>query len=127
MKSKSYRSKLLDPRWQRRRLEIMQRDDFACLLCQSEDKTLAVHHRAYLRGREPWDYPADALVTLCDECHKRVEVALFRLRLHLTFEPSLDILERVEKFLPSNWEHFHRVVLACEEKYANTIADQTES
>lgn len=67
---KTYAEKLLDPRWQRRRLEIMERDDFACLSCCSEENTLHVHHRYYMSGREPWEYPDAALITLCEPCHR---------------------------------------------------------
>jgi hypothetical protein len=32
---------------------------------------LGCHHRYYLPGKEPWDYPDNALVTLCEDCHIR--------------------------------------------------------
>jgi 5-methylcytosine-specific restriction endonuclease McrA len=68
----SYTSKLRDRRWQKRRLEIMQRDRFTCQLCGSVDpaKQLHVHHLYYTRGVEPWEYPDDALISLCESCHK---------------------------------------------------------
>jgi hypothetical protein len=70
---KTYFEKLKDPRWQRKRLEIMQRDDFKCRTCNSETKTLNVHHIRYFKGREPWDYRDWYLVTLCEDCHKKAE------------------------------------------------------
>lgn len=69
----TYSEKLRDPRWQRKRLEIMNRDDFRCQACRSKDKTLNVHHRFYQRGNDPWDYENEMLVTLCDVCHKKME------------------------------------------------------
>jgi hypothetical protein len=66
----NYGDKLKDPRWQRRRLEIMQRDNFRCLVCMEETKTLHVHHNYYLSGREPWDYPDECLITVCEGCHE---------------------------------------------------------
>jgi hypothetical protein len=63
-----YSEKLKDPRWQRRRLEIMQRDEFACLCCGDTEKTLNVHHKQY--HGNPWDAPHDSLETLCEDCHK---------------------------------------------------------
>lgn len=65
----TYTDKLKDPRWQKRRLEIFQRDGFACVECNSKTETLHVHHRYYIGGRAPWEYPEFALVTLCAECH----------------------------------------------------------
>lgn len=31
--------------------------------------TLHVHHKYYTAGHTPWDYPDDALITLCSNCH----------------------------------------------------------
>jgi hypothetical protein len=66
----SYSEKLKDPRWQRKRLEILQRDNFTCKRCESTTETLHVHHRYYLPKCEPWGYEPDALVTLCAGCHE---------------------------------------------------------
>lgn len=69
-----YAEKLKDSRWQRKRLEIMSRDLFECQKCHCKDHSmLAVHHRHYITGREPWDYPGELLITLCDKCHKEEE------------------------------------------------------
>jgi hypothetical protein len=65
----SYSEKLRDPRWQKKRLEIMDRDHFACVECADEAKTKTVHHRKYITGRNPWEYPAFLLQTLCCDCH----------------------------------------------------------
>ena len=39
-----YSEKLRDPRWQKRRLEILERDAWQCQACLSTAKTLHVHH-----------------------------------------------------------------------------------
>lgn len=70
MSAKKYSEQWLDPRWQKRRLEIMQRDSFQCSECGADDKTLNVHHVYYTRGADVWDYPGHALKTLCNECHE---------------------------------------------------------
>jgi 5-methylcytosine-specific restriction endonuclease McrA len=62
-----YSEKLRDPRWQRRRLEVMHRDDFTCCRCRSADKILNVNHLVY--SGEPRDAPTEALETLCEDCH----------------------------------------------------------
>lgn len=67
----TYGEKLRDPRWQKMRLEIMQRDEFCCQKCFDSSSTLNVHHRYYVAGAAPWEYPADALVTLCEDCHSQ--------------------------------------------------------
>lgn len=65
----TYLEKLKDPRWQKKRLEIMERDRWRCLDCNEEDKTLHVHHHHYFKG-DPWDTPNSLLSTLCEECHE---------------------------------------------------------
>lgn len=67
---KTYSEKLKDPRWQKKRLEVMQRDDFQCTQCGDAGSTLAVHHLYYVSGRHPWQYPAWSLQTLCKDCHQ---------------------------------------------------------
>ena len=70
MSKKSYSQKLRDPRWQKRRLEILNRDDFRCQVCGAEDQTLHVHHRRY--QSDPWESPDEDLETLCETCHSRI-------------------------------------------------------
>lgn len=67
----AYAEKLKDPRWQKRRLEILQRDDFACRDCEATDKTLHVHHCLYRQNLNPWEYRDDELRTLCEDCHQK--------------------------------------------------------
>lgn len=72
MEKKNYKEKLLDPRWQRKRLEIFERDEWMCTGCIRGDKTLHVHHLDYLPNRDPWDYPNEYLITLCEDCHASI-------------------------------------------------------
>ena len=60
-----------DPRWQKKRLEIMERDEFTCKGCGDMESTLNVHHSYYLKGNKVWDYQNWMLVTLCEKCHQR--------------------------------------------------------
>lgn len=76
----SYSEKLRDPRWQRRRLHIMQASGFACDRCGANEVTLNVHHIVYHRGAEPWDYDDDDLACLCEDCHEREHRAIDMLR-----------------------------------------------
>lgn len=69
----NYSELLKDPRWQKMRLEIMQRDNFKCVGCGREDRTLHVHHQYYINKRLPWEYPIEMLVTLCENCHVKEE------------------------------------------------------
>ena len=66
----AYQQKLLDPRWQKKRLAILERDEWTCQKCFDSETTLHVHHRYYAKGKDPWDYHDALLVTLCAECHE---------------------------------------------------------
>lgn len=65
-----YSEKLKDPRWQKKRLEIMQRDNFTCRLCGDAESELNVHHLYYVSGKAVYEYDNESLVTLCHDCHK---------------------------------------------------------
>ncbi len=70
-KAKSeYAQKLRDPRWQKMRLKIMERDEFSCQYCGDSESTLNVHHLDYIQGNDPWEYDDSWLVTLCEACHE---------------------------------------------------------
>lgn len=68
----TYKERLLDPRWQRRRLDILSRSDFACEVCESTNKTLHVHHKRYRKGAMPWEYADHELQALCVDCHEEI-------------------------------------------------------
>lgn len=66
----NYVSKLKDPRWQKVRLDVFTRDDWACRICGTKNKTLHAHHTVYHPYAEsPWDYDIETIVTLCCDCH----------------------------------------------------------
>lgn len=72
MKKKiDYKEQLKSPKWQKRRLEIYQRDNFTCQICGATDKQLHVHHLEYIHGNDIWDYDDSLLITLCDNCHNK--------------------------------------------------------
>lgn len=98
----TYKEKLQTEDWKIRRIMIIQKDKYACQICgklgydnclnivgikngdeiklfdeplicpDEESLELNVHHKCYRKGREPWDYNDDELITLCPECHKKI-------------------------------------------------------
>lgn len=76
----SYFQLLKHPKWQEKRLSIMQRAEFQCEWCASSDYTLHVHHTYYERGAKPWEYPDDSLLCLCEFCHGRAHRLWERLK-----------------------------------------------
>ena len=69
-----YSEKLLDPLWQQKKSSIQIRDQFTCKKCGDKKTELHVHHRHYVNGRLPWEYPDELLVTLCKNCHAEEEL-----------------------------------------------------
>lgn len=65
----TYGEKLKYPRWQKKRLEIFDRDNWTCQSCDRVDLTLNIHHLKYLPGAEPWNYDNALLITYCELCH----------------------------------------------------------
>ena len=67
----TYASKLKNPKWQKLRLNVFERDKFTCILCKDDTTELHVHHTLY-KG-EPWEAPIETLKTVCKTCHMFLE------------------------------------------------------
>lgn len=64
----NYSEKLRSPKWQKKRLEILSRDNFTCQYCKDAETELHIHHLEY--SGEPWQVENDKLITLCKNCHE---------------------------------------------------------
>lgn len=73
----TYSDKLKNPKWQKKRLEILNRDNFRCVACGDEETTLNIHHLKY--SKEPWTVDSKSLITVCENCHKEIET--FKLKI----------------------------------------------
>lgn len=80
MAKPTYWELLKHPNWQRKRLEVMERDGFECTDCGADNKTLNVHHTYYEKGLAPWEYPSESLKTLCEECHRKAQDMMTQLQ-----------------------------------------------
>lgn len=70
-----YAEELNSKEWRRKRYRILKRDHFTCQNCgeySRQGKYLHVHHLYYIFTAMAWEYNDDALVTLCEECHKQL-------------------------------------------------------
>jgi len=73
MEKTDYQRQLAHPKWQKLRLKIYERDNFTCQKCRSTENELQVHHIYYLPKIRAYEYPMEALATLCYKCHKDEE------------------------------------------------------
>lgn len=127
----SYAEKLRDPRWQKKRLEILERDEWMCQNCFDSESTLVVHHRRYLKGTEPWEYPNGLLLTLCVNCHECERVyrqeyesrLLEELKSHFLAD---DIRELALGFSRLTLVHSHEIVASILEWALSTPEVQIE-
>jgi len=62
-----YSKQLKHPKWQKKRLKILERDNFTCVHCGDTETTLNVHHKKYTGMA--WDAPDENLETVCEDCH----------------------------------------------------------
>ena len=61
-----------DPRWQKKRLEVFDRDGWECSHCGASTNELHVHHVRYQTNKKVWEYEDQDLRTLCRACHSFV-------------------------------------------------------
>lgn len=93
MKKTTYSKKLLDPRWQKKRLKIMERDEFTCQSCGNKNETLQVHHFVY--NGNPWDANDSDLITYCDNCHEKYTITYNSIKKELSRIRDIDTLMSV--------------------------------
>lgn len=111
-KQTEFQRQLSDPRWQKKRLQILERDEWTCQTCGDTEATLTVHHKSYryIDGKfaDVWDYDDRHLITLCQECHSDEEealselqnVAFYRLRDACDSAETIDfLLRQIEKLV----------------------------
>ena len=67
----NYSELLKDPRWQKRRLEILNANNFTCECCGDKETTLHIHHITY-HGL-PWEASDDMMQCVCADCHYILE------------------------------------------------------
>lgn len=89
----SYSEKLKSPKWQKKRLEIFQRDNWKCQKCGNAENELIVHHTLYEKGVEPWEYDNDDLMTLCVDCHENQHNITDSFHIMNSIEKNIDTME----------------------------------
>lgn len=65
----SYYEQLQHPLWHKKRLEILQRDDYKCQICGSNIHKLEIHHLCYFPDLLVWEYDDELMITVCKKHH----------------------------------------------------------
>lgn len=83
--------------WQKKRFEIMNKDQFICAICGKEAKktknTFNVHHIIPLSVSWELRLEDNNLITLCEECHKT------------TFNHEIDFIPTFQDIVRTTWRH----------------------
>lgn len=111
----TYVEKLKDPRWQKKRLEILNRDEWKCRVCGDKTSTLHVHHLDYKNGKEPWDYNNDTFIAICEDCHESEH------RTRKEYEQSLLSLFRSKGFMADDVFTIIEIVLQTSIETLNAL------
>ena len=107
---KTYAEKLKDPRWQKKRLAIFERDNWTCQGCGATDKTLHVHHIFYEDDTEPWDSDDNSLITLCEDCHEEATTILRKgIILKCNYKSNRKVHNLLTDLLMHQWEDANKV------------------
>ena len=83
----TYQEQLKSPKWQKKRLQVLEYYNYECQLCHNDEKELHVHHLIYRDNHLLWDYDITEYAVLCKSCHKNWHetLKLFNLELGQTF------------------------------------------
>lgn len=95
----AYTEKFKDPRWQKKRLEILSNYGFSCADCGEKSQTLHVHHKKYIKGRDPWEYEDEDCVVLCEDCHKKLHASKDRLADVIANVYDSETIERIAGYV----------------------------
>ena len=90
-----YSDLLQHPRWQKKRLEVLEAAEFRCEECGASDKTLHVHHIYYAKGKKPWEYHAAFLRCLCRDCHATAEAYREAVSIAIGLMPGRKIVQTI--------------------------------
>jgi len=75
----SYYEQLNHPLWLRKKDEILQRDNYKCVICNSSLHKLEVHHLCYFPDLLIWEYDDELMITVCKKHHEQLTYELPKL------------------------------------------------
>jgi hypothetical protein len=115
----TYAEQLKSPKWQKKRLEILERDKFTCLACGDTEKQLHVHHGIYIKNKMAWEYDNVTLHTLCCVCHEEAGFWIDELKTQISYAiPKGNIFNMASKLL-----NCQRVLSELDIKIIDTVLD----
>lgn len=115
----TYAQLLKTPEWWTKREEVLAAAGYHCQecgkglvncpcpVCESGERVthFEVHHRYYVRGRKPWEYPNEALMCLCRPCHEHATATTDNLKAIVGLLPrrELEVLLQQATKIARQW------------------------
>lgn len=101
----SYYEQLQHPFWESKKVKILTRDGYKCVICGSGLHKLDVHHLCYFPDLLIWEYDDELLITVCKKHHTQLTYDLPKvsglIALHCLME-NIDLSNIVELLLKIN-------------------------
>jgi hypothetical protein len=120
---KEYSAQIKSPLWQKKRLEIMERDGWQCQSCGGTGKELQVHHLSYVKDADIWDYDNSKLTTICIDCHN--EITKIKKDIYSLINENSFFMDRIRVFyeIIETLSHFNFAELSDISDVIKTNAD----
>lgn len=96
----TFQEQIKHPLWQKKRLEVLEHNEFACQECYCDELTLHVHHPIYKKNAKLWEYDVSELKCLCEICHQETHEIDAKIKMILVKTP-LDFKPEIYKFIES--------------------------
>lgn len=125
---KTYKDKLLDPRWQQKKNKILERDNYTCQHCGDTKTTLHVHHFYYSQSGDPWDVDDTGLNTYCECCHSLEECMSRKyseLNIIEVIKRKLDGINLIVLVSDSNSNRFYFMIFKYSSREVNLLISVT--
>jgi hypothetical protein len=100
--SNNYFELLKSPLWQKKRLENLELADWECTNCGNKDNQLQVHHKQYIKGRNPWEYENEQLEVLCNKCHGDMHEMLDAIKTIISYSDIYEIFNLLKGYVSDN-------------------------
>jgi len=103
MSKKTYSELLTSPKWQKKRLLVLNRDNFTCQYCGDGETELHIHHTKYEKGKNAIEISEQYLLTLCRICHYNVTFLTSDIECFLYYKYIHSEIDQKEKIKVRNW------------------------
>lgn len=100
--SNNYFELLKSPLWQKKRLENLDIAGWQCDNCGNKHNQLQVHHKQYIKGKNPWEYENEQLQVLCNKCHGDMHEMIDAIKTIISYSDIYEIFNLLKGYVDDN-------------------------